>query len=137
LAGTLFALGILNAGFMGLVIVSLSTAYAFAEFFGVSGSLDDSFKKSKTFYFLYLIQLLVATAVILISNVSLFQVAVVTQIINAVALPLVFYFLIKLTGDRTLMGELANNPFQKWFAIACTAVIVLASAFTVFAVFFA
>jgi Mn2+/Fe2+ NRAMP family transporter len=137
LAGTLFALGILNAGFMGLVIVSLSTAYAFAEFFGVSGSLDDSFKKSKTFYFLYLIQLLVATAVILISNVSLFQVAVVTQIINAVALPLVFFFLIKLTGDRSLMGEFVNNPFQKWFAIACTAVIVLASAFTVFAVFFA
>ena len=52
LAGKLFALGILNAGFMGLVVVSLSTAYAFAEFFGVSGSLDDSFKKSKIFYFL-------------------------------------------------------------------------------------
>ena len=48
LAGMLFAFGILNAGFMGLVVVSLSTAYAFAEFFGVSGSLDDSFKQSKT-----------------------------------------------------------------------------------------
>jgi Mn2+/Fe2+ NRAMP family transporter len=47
------------------------------------------------------------------------------------------FFLIKLTGDRSLMGEFVNNPFQKWFAIACTAVIVLASAFTVFAVFFA
>ena len=49
LAGTLFALGILNAGFMGIVIVSLSTAYAFSEFFGLSGSLDTSFKQSKTF----------------------------------------------------------------------------------------
>jgi Mn2+/Fe2+ NRAMP family transporter len=45
LAGTLFGIGILNAGFTGLVVVSLSTAYAFAEFFGVSGSLDDSYKK--------------------------------------------------------------------------------------------
>ena len=137
LAGKLFALGILNAGFMGLVIVSLSTAYAFAEFFGVSGSLDDSFKKSKTFYFLYLVQLLVATAVILFSNITLFQVAVVTQIINAVALPLVFYFLIKLTGDRSLMGEFANNPFQKWFAIVCTIIIVGASMFMVGSLFFA
>jgi Mn2+/Fe2+ NRAMP family transporter len=136
LAGKLFALGILNAGFMGLVIVSLSTAYAFAEFFGVSGSLDDSFKKSKTFYFLYISQLVIATAVILFSNISLFQVAVVTQIINAVALPLVFYFLIKLTSDRVLMGEFANNRFQRWFAIACTIVIVVASAFTVGSVFF-
>ena len=38
LAGTLFAIGILNAGFMGIVVVSLSTAYAFSEFFGLSGS---------------------------------------------------------------------------------------------------
>jgi Mn2+/Fe2+ NRAMP family transporter len=136
LAGKLFALGILNAGFMGLVVVSLTTAYAFAEFFGVSGSLDDSFKKSKTFYILYMLQLVVATLVVIFSSVSLFQVAVVTQIINAIALPLVFYFLIKLTSDRNLMGEFVNNPFQKWFAIVCSVVIVIASIFTVASVFF-
>ncbi len=132
LAGKLFALGILNAGFMGLVIVSLSTAYAFAEFFGVSGSLDDSFKKSKVFYFLYIAQLLVATAfVLLFSGVSLFQVAVTTQIINAIALPLVFYYLIKLTNDRNLMGEYVNNRFQKWFSVICTVIILFASVLTV------
>lgn len=136
LAGTLFALGILNAGFMGLVVVSLSTAYAFAEFFGVSGSLDDSFKQSKTFYFLYGLQLLVAMAVAIFSQVSLFQIAVLTQTINAIALPLVFFYLIRLTNDQQLMGEFANNPFQKWFAIVCTIVIVIASAFTVAASFF-
>lgn len=136
LAGKLFALGILNAGFMGLVVVSLTTAYAFAEFFGVSGSLDDSFKKSKTFYILYMLQLVVATLVVIFSNVSLFQVAVVTQIINAVALPLVFYYLIKLTSDGNLMGEFVNNPFQKWFAILCSVVIVIASLFTVATIFF-
>jgi Mn2+/Fe2+ NRAMP family transporter len=136
LAGKLFALGILNAGFMGLVVVSLTTAYAFAEFFGVSGSLDDSFKKSKTFYILYMLQLVVATLVVIFSNVSLFQVAVVTQIINAVALPLVFYYLIKLTSDGKLMGEFVNNPFQKWFAILCSVVIVIASIFTVASIFF-
>jgi Mn2+/Fe2+ NRAMP family transporter len=136
LASKLFAVGILNAGFMGLVIVSLSTAYAFAEFFGLSGSLDDSFKKSKTFYILYIAQLLVATLFVLISNVTLFQVALVTQIINAVALPLVFYFLINLTSNHELMGEFVNNGFQKNFAIVSSVVIVLASAFTVAAVFF-
>lgn len=132
LAGKLFALGILNAGFMGLVVVSLSTAYAFAEFFGVSGSLDDSFKKSKIFYFLYIIQLVLATAFVLIfSGVSLFQVAVTTQIINAIALPLVFYYLIKLTSDRSLMGEYVNNPFQKWFSIVSSVAILFASVITV------
>ncbi|MFT3895028.1 MAG: divalent metal cation transporter [Anaerolineales bacterium] len=135
IASQLFAVGILNAGFMGLVIVSLSTAYAFAEFFGLSGSLDDSFKKSKTFYILYLSQLLIATLFVIFSNVSLFQVALVTQIINAVALPLVFYFLINLTSDRDLMGEFVNNGFQRNFAKVSSVVIVLASIFTVAAVF--
>jgi Mn2+/Fe2+ NRAMP family transporter len=135
LAGTLFAAGILNAGFMGLVVVSLTTAYAFSEFFGVSGSLDDSFKKSKTFYILYLLQLIIATSIIIFSNINLFQVAVVTQIINAISLPLVFYFLINLTNDKSLMGEYANNAFQKWFAIACTIVIVIAAFFTLLSPF--
>ncbi|MEP7133792.1 MAG: divalent metal cation transporter [Chloroflexota bacterium] len=136
IASQLFAVGILNAGFMGLVIVSLSTAYAFAEFFGLSGSLNDSFKESKTFYILYISQLLIATLFVILSNVTLFQVALVTQIINAIALPLVFYFLINLTSDHDLMGEFVNNGFQRNFAIVSSVVIVLASVFTIAAVFF-
>jgi Mn2+/Fe2+ NRAMP family transporter len=136
LAGILFAIGILNAGFMGLVIVSLSTAYAFAEFFGLSGSLDDSYQKSKTFYILFMIQLIVATVIALFVPLSFFKVAVVTQTVNAVALPPVFFYLIKLTNDRQLMGKFANNAFQKYFAIICTIVIVVASVFTVAAAFF-
>ncbi len=136
IASQLFAIGILNAGFMGLVIVSLSTAYAFAEFFGLSGSLDDSFKESKTFYILYVSQLVIATAFVLIANISLFQVALVTQIINAIALPLVFYFLIQLTSDDHLMGKFVNNKFQKYFAVIGSIVIVVASVFTIGAVLF-
>jgi Mn2+/Fe2+ NRAMP family transporter len=131
LASQLFAIGILNAGFMGLVVVSLSTAYAFAEFFGVSGSLDDSFKKSKTFYILYIVQLSIATLVILLSKISLFQVAIVTQTINAMMLPLVFYFLLKLTNNKQLMGENANSRFQRIFATGATFVILAAAFLTV------
>ncbi|MBE3118616.1 MAG: divalent metal cation transporter [Candidatus Atribacteria bacterium] len=135
LAGTLFAIGILNAGFMGVIVVSLSTAYAFAEFFGLSGSLNDSYKKSKTFYILFALQLFVVGAVVVFTNLSLFKVAIVTQTINAIALPLVFYYLIKLTNDRQLMGHFANNKFQKYFAIVCTIVIVIASAVTLISYF--
>jgi Mn2+/Fe2+ NRAMP family transporter len=131
LAGELFAVGIINAGFMGLVVVSLSTAYAFSEFFGLSGSLNDSFGKSKTFYILYILQLAIALIVVLFPEVSFFQLVVATQVVNAVALPFIFYYLIKLTNNRTMMKEFTNNLFQKIFAIGCTVVIVIASVFTV------
>jgi Mn2+/Fe2+ NRAMP family transporter len=121
---------------MGLVVVSLSTAYAFAEFFGLSGSLNDSFRRGRMFYLLYILQLAIASVVVLFPQVSFFQLVVATQVVNAIALPFIFYYLIRLTNDRTMMREYANNVFQRTFAIACTLVIVAASLFTMGAMFF-
>jgi len=127
LAGILFAIGILNAGFMGIVIVSLSTAYAFSEFFGLSGSLDFSLQQSKKFYLLFIGQLLIAAVAIMLPSVSLFNLAIATQALNAMTLPLVFYYLIKLTSDKQLMKEHVNNKFQRYFSIIATLIIFIAS----------
>jgi Mn2+/Fe2+ NRAMP family transporter len=136
LAGTLFAIGILNAGFMGIVIVSLSTAYAFSEFFGISGSLNSSYQQSKSYYIIFFGQLLVAAVIVLFPGISLFSLAIATQALNAMILPLVFYYLIKLTSDKGLMKEHVNNRFQKYFSIIATVVIFIASILTLIAAFF-
>jgi Mn2+/Fe2+ NRAMP family transporter len=136
LAGTLFALGILNAGFMGLIVVSLSTAYAFAEFFGLSGSLDSNYKQSKSFYLIFILQLVGATIFVMFPGISLFKLAIFTQTINAVALPLVFFYLIRLANDKALLGKYANNGFQKWFTIAGSVAIFIASVLALAATFF-
>jgi len=131
LAGTLFAIGILNAGFMGIVIVSLSTAYAFIEFFGLSGSLNSSYRQSKTFYIIFLIQLVVAGIAISFPNVSLFQLVIATQALNAMVLPLVFYYLLNLTSNKKIMKEYVNNAFQKYFTTIFAVVIFIASIVTI------
>ena len=136
LAGTLFAIGILAAAFMGLVIVPLSTAYAFSEFFGLSGSLDSDYQKSKTFYILFVVQLVAAALITAIPGISLFHFAIATQTLNAMILPLVFFYLIKLTSSKKIMGKHVNNGFQKNFTIVASIFIVIASAFTVIAVVF-
>jgi Mn2+/Fe2+ NRAMP family transporter len=136
LASELFAVGLLAAAFMGLVIVPLSTAYAFSEFFGLSGSLDTDFQKSKTFYILFIIQLVVAALITTIPGISLFHFAIATQTLNAMILPLVFFYLIKLASSEKLMGQHVNNSFQKNFTTAASVFIVVASAFTVAAVLY-
>ena len=136
LASNLFAVGLLAAAFMGLVIVPLSTAYAFSEFFGLSGSLDSDYQKSKTFYALFIMQLLVAALITTIPGISLFHFAIATQTLNAMILPLVFYYLIKLTSSKNIMGKYANNNFQKNFTTAASVFIVIASALTVAALIF-
>lgn len=131
LAGTLFAVGILNAGFIGVVVISLTTAYAFSEFFGFSGSLDASFDKSRLFYTMFLIQITIAGIVTMIPSVSLFQLAIIAQTINAMMLPLVFYYLIKLTNNKDIMGSHINGSFKNNFAITSSIIIAVASIFTV------
>lgn len=135
LAGELFAIGIFNAGFMGIVVISLSTAYAFSEFFGLSGGLNTSYKQSKTFYIIFLGQLLLAAVVVSFPGINLFKLAVTTQSINAIMLPLVFYFLIRLTSNPRVMKQHVNKPFQTYFAIAGSVAIFLASVASLGAVF--
>lgn len=135
LAALLFAFGIMNAGFMGIVIVSLSTAYAFSEFFGLNGSLDVSFEKSKTFYILFVLQLILSFLLVLLPFVNLFQIAVASQILNAMMLPPIFYYLIKFTNSKKIMGAFVNNSFQKWFAIGGTILVGFASIFAVLSTF--
>ncbi len=127
LAGTLFAFGILIAGFMGIVTVSLSTAYAFAEFFGLSGSLDTSFTKSRTFYLIFVFQLVVAGGIVLFPKVSLFSLVIASQALNSMMLPFIFYYLLKLTNNKAIMGSHANSKFQQNFGIISVVVISTAS----------
>lgn len=127
LAGTLFAIGIFNAGFMGIVIVSLSTAYAFSEFFGLSGSLDTTFNRSRIFYLIFLTQLVLAGIIVSFPNVSLFHLVIASQALNAMMLPFVFYYLLKLTNNGTIMGNFVNKPIQQNLGTISIIVISIAS----------
>jgi Mn2+/Fe2+ NRAMP family transporter len=135
LAGILFGLGILNAGFMGMVIVSLSTAYAFAEFFGIEGSLDAPFERGKLFYGIFLLQLIIAAFFVMIPSVSLFKIVFYTQSLNGILLPVMFYFLLKITNDKELMGKHINRGWYNYFAIISSIVIIIAALFTIFSSF--
>ena len=50
------------------------------------------------------------------------------------ALPPIFYFLIKFTNDKKIMGQYTNNSFQKWFAIIATFIIIFASIFSILSI---
>jgi Mn2+/Fe2+ NRAMP family transporter len=135
LAGVLFGVGLINAAIMGVVIISLSTAYAFSEFFGYEGSLDTAFNKGRLFYFLFLIQLLIAAGVILIPGISLFTIVVITQFINASMLPVIFYFLLKISNDKEIMGENVNSKWYNYVLIVASIVIIIAALFTAVTIF--
>ncbi len=134
-AGTLFGLGLLNAGIMGVIIISLSTAYAFAEFFGYEGSLDSPYERGKLFYGIFLFQLIAAMSIVLLPSVSLFQIVFYTQSLNSLLLPIILFFLLGITNQKHIMGVHTNTKFSNYFSIISVVIIIIASVFTVASVF--
>lgn len=128
-ATLLFGLGLLAAGFMGSVVVSLTTAYAFAEFFGYEGSLDIPYNRSNSFYRLFMVQIIIAILAVLLPFVSLFKVVVYAQVINALLLPLILIFVIKFCNDKELLGEYTNSKIYNLVGIISVVVIIAACIF--------
>lgn len=129
LASLLFAIGILNAGVMGILVISLSTAYVYAEFFGYPGSLDEPFEKGKLFYGVFLLQIIIGALIVLIPSVSLFRIVFYTQSLNGILIPLVIFFLLKFVNNKDLMGTHTNSRFYNYFSVICSIVIVASSLF--------
>jgi Mn2+/Fe2+ NRAMP family transporter len=125
LAGTFFGIGLLAAGFLGCVIVPLSTAYAFSEFFGYRGSLNDNFKKSRFFYVFFLVQIIIGAVIVMQPKFSLFQFTLYADFLNGISLPVIFYFLYKFSNDPDLMDKFKNNWFQN-FLIIFSAILIIA-----------
>lgn len=125
-AGLLFGVGLLFAGLLGCVIVALTTAYAFSEFFGYSGSLDEHFRQSRLFYTTLLVQLVIGTIVALMPNISLFKITLAANFINGAILPIIFFFLYQFANNEAIMGTHVNNKAQNWM-LALSSVIIITS----------
>ena len=135
LASFLFGFGLLNAAIMGIIIISLTTSYAFSEFFGFVGSLDAPYDRGKLFYGLFLFQLIAAALVVLFPFASLFQIVFYTQSLNALLLPVIFFFLLKITNNKELMGSYVNSKTYNYITVISSVIIILASFFVFLSAF--
>ncbi|PIY70474.1 Mn transporter [Candidatus Roizmanbacteria bacterium CG_4_10_14_0_8_um_filter_36_36] len=135
LAGILFGIGLINAALMGIIIISLTTAYAFSEFFGYEGSLDSSLERGKLFYGIFIFQLIISFILVMMPSISLFKIVFYTQSLNSLLLPFVLYFLLKITNNKDLMGEHTNNRFYNVLAIFGSITIVVCSSFVIISAF--
>ncbi len=117
-AGTLFALGLIEAGAVAILTISASTAYAAGECIGVSHSFNNSPRKAAVFYGANVAVALLAAAIILIPGAPLLSIALNANVLATVLLPVSLVFLLMLANDRRLMGRWANKLSTNVSAIA-------------------
>ena len=112
-AKVLFAIGLFDAGLLGALCISLATSWALGEVFGWAHSLNKGVREAPWFYVAYVVMLLSAGVVSLISSVMVQNaITIFVQVVAVTLLPAALVFLILLLNDKPLMGAHTNTRWQ-------------------------
>jgi Mn2+/Fe2+ NRAMP family transporter len=123
-AGVLFAVALLDASIIGAFAVSLSTAYAIGDVFGLKHSLHRGVKGAKGFYAIYGGLVLAAAAVVLIPGSPLGLLTEGVQALAGVLLPSAAIYLLLLCNDTEVLGPWVNGRRTNVFTGTVVAVLV-------------
>ena len=123
----LFAAGLFNASLFAASILPLSTAYTVCEGLGFESGLDRSWKQAPVFYWLYTGLIVAGAGVVLIPGFPLVSMAILSQVLNGLLLPVVMYYMLRLVNSRELMGDHRNGWWFNSVAVTTAAVVTLLS----------
>jgi Mn2+/Fe2+ NRAMP family transporter len=126
-AGVLFAIALLDASIIGAFAVSLSTAYAIGDVFGIKHSLHRGVGTAKGFYAVYAGLVLAAAAIVIIPGSPLGLLTEGVQTLAGVLLPSASVFLLLLCNDKQVLGPWVNGPKTNAFTAAVVGVLVTLS----------
>jgi Mn2+/Fe2+ NRAMP family transporter len=121
----LFALGIVEAGMVACVTISISSAYAFGEVAARPHSLNLPVRQGKAFYSMVFLLAALAALIVLIPGLPLVYVVLVVNVIAVLAMPPALVFLFMLVNDRELMGNVVS---PRWANALATGVVLFLTA---------
>jgi Mn2+/Fe2+ NRAMP family transporter len=116
-AKLLFGVGLFGASLLAATVMPLSTSYAICEAFGWEAGISKDFREAPVFMGLFTLLLVIGALVVLSPSVPLIPLILVSQNVNGLLLPIVLVFILKLAGDRGLMGDQANNRVSQVIGI--------------------
>jgi NRAMP (natural resistance-associated macrophage protein)-like metal ion transporter len=125
--GVVFAIALLDASVIGAFAVSLSTAYAISDVFGIHHSLHRGVRTAKGFYAIYAGVIALAATVVLIPGSPLGLLTEGVQVLAGVLLPSASVFLLLLCNDREVLGPWVNGRKTNLFVAAVVGVLVALS----------
>jgi Mn2+/Fe2+ NRAMP family transporter len=132
LGASLFALGIVEAGMVACVTISISSAYAFGEVASRPHSLNLPIGQGKAFYSVIFLWAALAAGIVLIPGLPLVYVVLVVNVIAVLAMPPALVFLFMLVNDKELMADMVSPRWAN--AIATAVVVFLTSAGVLFGI---
>ncbi len=124
-AELLFAMGLFGASMLAAGVLPLATAYSISEALGFEKGVSRSFREAPIFIGIFTFLIAVGALVAIIPGLPLFRVLIVTQFINGLLLPVLLVAILRLAGDRKLMGAYVNG--RVYNAVAWLTVIIVSA----------
>jgi NRAMP (natural resistance-associated macrophage protein)-like metal ion transporter len=127
-AQILFAVGLLGASLLAAGVLPVATAYSVAEAFGFRKGLDLDYRRAPIFINLFSVLVAIGALIALIPNVPVFALLIAIQVLNAVLLPIILFFILRLSGQHRLMGDLVNGRVRNilgWVTAIAVSVLAL------------
>ena len=121
----LFAFGLFNASLFAASILPISTAYTVCEGMGFESGVDKSFNEAPFFYWLSTLLIVGgALTVLLLPDAQLINVAILSQVLNGVLLPVVIVLMLLLINRTDLMGEHRNSRIWNLIAWGTSLIVI-------------
>jgi len=127
LAKHLFALGMLGASLLASAVLPLATTYSVCEAFGWERGIDHGVADATAFYGLYTALIVVSAVVVLIPGIPLFPLMWLSQVLNAILLPVVLLLMLRLANDARIMRKWRNSTLTNVLATLLAVTITLAT----------
>ncbi|MGH7870302.1 MAG: NRAMP family divalent metal transporter [Candidatus Dormibacteraceae bacterium] len=127
-AGSIFAIVLLNSSLIGAAALSVATAYAVGDTFGIRHSLHWSWREAKGFYAAFSGLIVAAAAIVLIPHAPLGLITTAVQALAGVLLPSASVFLLLLCNDAPVLGPWVNRPWLNGVAVVIISILLMLSA---------
>lgn len=125
-AKTLFAVGLLSAGFLAIPVLCVTTGSVVAETFRWRDRLSGKPEKERGFYGVISTSIIIGMLIPLL-RLNPMKALFYSQVFNSILTPVLLFLLLKMCNDRKFMGNFVNGWFDNLFGGAALFSMVLAT----------
>lgn len=130
----LFALGVIGTGLLAIPVLAGSISYALSESFNWKEGLYRKLKQAQAFYGVIIISLFVGLGLNFV-GLDPIKALIYSAVANGVIAPVILFFVVVISSNKSIMGHHANGKLTKIFGWAVTGLMVIAGVATIISLF--
>lgn len=128
----LFTIGIVGTGLLAIPVLAGSASYAVSEALEIKEGLFLKFKEAHSFYFVIIIAVLLGIILNFV-GIDPIKSLIYSAILNGIISPIMIFFIVRISGNKTIMGNYANG---KWASLFGYFAVIIMSAVAISTLYF-